>query len=196
MKKRFLTVLAVLTVLFFLSASIVWAQDAPVEKTGQTTSFATGDDGDLEKGVAWPNPRFTDNGDLTVTDNLTGLIWLKNATINSFFIRPWEDANAMATLVNINGYGSCGCGTTCKDWRLPNVKELQSLLDFNQYPLIPPGHPFTNVHEGEFPLPFWSSTTVPGFVGQYAYEVSFSTGENLITTKTSVARVWLVRGGY
>jgi hypothetical protein len=31
-----------------------------VPKTGQTTSYATGDDGDLEKGVAWPNPRFTD----------------------------------------------------------------------------------------------------------------------------------------
>ena len=51
----------------------------PVEKTGQTTSYATGDDGDLEKGLAWPNPRFTDNEDGTVTDNLTGLIWLKNA---------------------------------------------------------------------------------------------------------------------
>ena len=48
-------------------------------KTGQTTCYATGDDGDLEKGVAWPNPRFTDNGNGTVTDNLTGLIWLKNA---------------------------------------------------------------------------------------------------------------------
>ena len=32
-----------------------------------------------QKGVAWPNPRFTDNGNGTVTDNLTGLIWLKNA---------------------------------------------------------------------------------------------------------------------
>ena len=66
-------------------------------KTGQTTSFAAGDDGDLEKGVASPNPRFTvnvnaadDNGagggiagngicdgtescNGTVTDNLTGL---------------------------------------------------------------------------------------------------------------------------
>ena len=35
---------------------------APVAQTGQTTSFAAGDDGDLEKGVAWPSPRFTDNG--------------------------------------------------------------------------------------------------------------------------------------
>jgi len=52
---------------------------APVEKTGQTTYYEPGDDGDLKKGVVWPNPRFTDNEDGTVTDNLTGLIWLKNA---------------------------------------------------------------------------------------------------------------------
>ena len=44
---------------------------APVEKTGQTTSYGIGDDGDLEKGIPWPNPRFTDNLNGTVTDNLT-----------------------------------------------------------------------------------------------------------------------------
>ena len=50
-----------------------------VMKTGQTTSYATGDDGDLEAGVAWPIPRFKDNNDGTILDTLTGLIWLKNA---------------------------------------------------------------------------------------------------------------------
>ena len=50
-----------------------------VPKTGQTTIYAAGDDGDLQKGIALPSPRFTDNGNGTVTDNLTGLIWLKNA---------------------------------------------------------------------------------------------------------------------
>src|SRR5262249_3439758 len=34
---------------------------APVPRTGQTTSYAAGDDGALQKGVAWPNPRFTVN---------------------------------------------------------------------------------------------------------------------------------------
>ena len=48
----------------------------PLSKTGQATSWGAGDDGDLEGGVAWPNPRFADNGDGTITDNLTGLIWL------------------------------------------------------------------------------------------------------------------------
>ena len=64
-------------------------QAVTVPKTGQTTCSdesgvsrpctGTGEDGEHQKGVAWPNPRFTDNGDGTVTDNLTGLIWLKDA---------------------------------------------------------------------------------------------------------------------
>jgi len=39
-------------------------------KTGQTTSYATGDDGDLQMGVDWPAERFIDNGDNTITDTL------------------------------------------------------------------------------------------------------------------------------
>ncbi len=62
---------------------------AAVPKTGQVTSYSPGDDGDLQRGVPWPNPRFTDNADGTVTDNLTGLIWLKNA--NAFGAWDWTD---------------------------------------------------------------------------------------------------------
>lgn len=39
----------------------------------------TGQDVELQHGVTWPNPRFTYNGDDTVTDNLTGLMWTKDA---------------------------------------------------------------------------------------------------------------------
>ena len=65
------------------------AGGAPVEDTGQTGCWdtdgvsrpcaGTGEDGELLAGVAWPTSRFTDNGDGTATDNLTGLIWLKDA---------------------------------------------------------------------------------------------------------------------
>lgn len=43
----------------------------PVAKKGSTPSYATGDDGELKKGIAFPNPRLTDKGDATITDNLT-----------------------------------------------------------------------------------------------------------------------------
>ena len=66
------------------------AGTAPVEDTGQqgcwdtggleTACSGAGQDGELQAGVNWPTPRFTDNGDGTVTDNLTGLIWLKLVT--------------------------------------------------------------------------------------------------------------------
>jgi len=51
---------------------------ANIWKTGQQISYYTGDDGDLQRGVPWPDPRYTDNWDGTVTDNLTGLMWLKD----------------------------------------------------------------------------------------------------------------------
>ena len=52
--------------------------------------YDTKDDGALQKGVAWPIPRFTDNINGTVTDNLTRLIWMKNA--NAFGTKTWADA--------------------------------------------------------------------------------------------------------
>ncbi|MBF0552391.1 MAG: hypothetical protein HQK60_17905, partial [Deltaproteobacteria bacterium] len=46
-----------------------WAATIALPKTGQTTAYNWTDDGDLQKGVAWPSPRFTDNGNGTITDN-------------------------------------------------------------------------------------------------------------------------------
>jgi len=160
---------------------------APVPKTGQTTSYATGDDGDLERGVPSPNPRFTDNGNGTVTDNLTGLIWLKNA--NCFGMRLWDSA-----LYDCNGLHSGQCGLTdgsqAGDWRLPNRFELESLLDLENIPALPTGHPFINVQ----PSVYWSSTT-----GAYyfilAWYVDMLGGGVARDGKVSDGYVWPVRGG-
>ena len=75
---------------------------APVAATGQTTTYGGGDDGWYQMGVS-AEPRFTDNGDGTVTDNLTGLIWTKAA--DCFGLRDW--ANAVSD-VNMLANGSCG----------------------------------------------------------------------------------------
>ena len=136
-----------------LDCTPVSAAPAPVPRTGQTTSHAARDDVALQKGVVWPNPRFTDNNNGTVTDNLTGLIWLKNA--NCFGRRTWADA-----LSDVNGLnsGECGLtdGTVAGDWRLPNRNELTSLLDLGTVnPALPAGHPFTNF----VAFWYWSSST-------------------------------------
>ena len=67
-------------------------KSASVPKTGQTASYDQNtppkDDGALKKGVAWPTPRFTDNNNGTVTDNLTNLIWMKHANYSS--TQSWQ----------------------------------------------------------------------------------------------------------
>lgn len=123
-------------------------------KTGQTLDIfdANGEDGELQKGVAWPTPRFTDNNNGTVTDNLTGLLWLKNA--NAFGQQNWfaalDTANGCA-----NGQAGLTDGSVAGAWRLPNTRELESLVDRSVHsPALPLGHPFTNVQPGSY----WTST--------------------------------------
>jgi len=135
---------------------------APVPKTGQVESFYLFDDGELEKGVEWPIPRFTDNLDGTITDNLTGLIWLKNA--DCFGERQWE--YALSDVMGLSrGYCGLSDGSGPFDWRLPNRFELESLLvpcfwapalgDTEGFAQWSEGDPFNNVRfDG-----YWTSTT-------------------------------------
>ncbi|MCP4666990.1 MAG: DUF1566 domain-containing protein [Deltaproteobacteria bacterium] len=137
-----------------------------VHKTGQTELYYTGDDGDVEKGVAWPNPRFTDNGDGTVTDNMTELIWLKDASCLGGMRWTW----AVDVCSTILKDGFCGLtdGSEEGDWRLPNIEELQSLIHYGFYlPAVPntagtgkwkEGDPFNNLMSRRY----WSSSTPPG----------------------------------
>ena len=162
---------------------------APVPKTGQTTSYATGDDGDLERGVEKPplKDRFTDNGDGTVTDNLTGLIWLKNA--DCFGSRTWHEA-----LSDSNGLSSGECGLTdgsnVGDWRLPNRFELESLLDLNNWmPAIVFPSPFQLVQW----YPYWTSTNRAGT--DYSWCINLDSGEIDATPRSHYWYVWPVRCG-
>jgi hypothetical protein len=177
-----------------------------VPKTGQTAFYATGDDGDLQKGVSWPSPRFTDNSDGTVTDNLTGLIWLKKANCGT---ADWATALSYSNALYdgctscFGGSTDCGLsdGSSAGDWRLPNVRELQSLSHYGLYnPAVPntagtgkwtSGDPFTGVQS----VLYWSSTTYAGST-DYAWSVSLTDGVVWnADAKTISHRVWPVRGG-
>jgi len=158
----------------------------PIWKTGQKTSYYNGDDGDLERGIAWPVPRFTDHGIETVTDNLTGLMWTKNANLPNG-TRTWQGALDYVASLNTSHY----LGYT--DWRLPNRKELFSLIDYSRYnPPLPVDHPFASVQTNYY----WSSTTyvlTPDyacFVGMWSGGVY---GHN--KSLSSFHWVWPVRGG-
>lgn len=153
-------------------------------QTGQTTSYATGDDGNLQKGVAWPSPRFTIGTGAEadcVTDNLTGLMWVKSP---DSITRTWSDALTYANgLISICGYD---------DWRLPNVNELESLVNAEQANtatwLTTQG--FSNV-QASF---YWSSTTFASLTG-YAWVVSMFSGLVVNYYKVNNYYVWPVRAG-
>ena len=170
---------------------------AGLARTGQTGCWnasgtaincgGTGQDGAFQTG-AWVTPRFTDNGNGTVKDNLTGLIWLKNA--NCFGFQAWAIALSNS---NTLASGSCGLtdGSVAGAWRLPNVKELQSLIDFGQQaPALPPGYPFSGVQSTRY----WSSTTDVVIPGD-AWQVVLYDGYVLDAPKTQAYVVWPVRGG-
>jgi len=65
---------------------------------------------------------FIDNGDGTITDNATGLMWMKNDDGEGMV---WEDALSYAETSEFANHN---------DWRLPNVKELQSIVDYSRSP--------------------------------------------------------------
>jgi hypothetical protein len=125
-------------------------------KTGQTLCYdaasaipcaSTGQDGELQTGVA-ASPRFTIGPTADcVTDNLTGLIWVAAPSTTG---TTWANA-----LTNANGLNLCGF----TDWRLPNRVELDSLLNYsltdNAAVLNAAG--FSNIAGW-----YWSSTTIAG----------------------------------
>ena len=152
----------------------------------------TGQDGDIQAGVAWPDPRFNDRGDGTVLDNLTGLVWAKNANIPNGAV-DWQVA--LYYVADMNAGKHLNFGHT--DWRLPNRRELRSLPDYGTYdPALPWGHPFTNVHS----CIYWSSTTyseimyAAGTVGMY--DGSSGGWYKVFDPTTYPIYVWPVRAGY
>jgi hypothetical protein len=148
--------------------------------------YEPGDDGTLQKGVAWPNPRFTDNGNGTVTDNLTGLIWLKQ--VNCFNTKSWIDALSAA---NTLASGSCGLtdNSNAGDWRVPNISELSSLISIASLNPALPNNPFTSRSSY-----YWSSSTFAE-VTDNAWIVYLDMGYVDTVSKKSMVNLWPVRGG-
>jgi len=163
-------------------------------KTGQTTSYGAGDDGELQVGLAWPTPRFVDNGDQTVTDKLTGLIWAKDANLITSR-DPSFDADgdgkvtfqsALDYIQKLNSENYQGHS----DWRLPNIKELLSLVHRGESDtaIWLNGQGFSNVE----PDSYWSSSSEIGNTS-FSWHVYMNDGMVLNKTKNGLSYVWPVR---
>jgi hypothetical protein len=174
--------------------TVVWSSitslngDNSAENRAWVVDFYTGQTSTFPK--VFPNPVLAvrggnyrvfhptvDNGDGTVTVTATGLMWQK-LTPNSKL--PWISALMYGESLPLAGYD---------DWRLPTVKELQSIVTFNGTtpPINPTYFPGTTVSK------YWSSTSYPNML---AYTVDFQWGGSIdLSNKLDLYSVRAVRGG-
>jgi quinol monooxygenase YgiN len=149
----------------------------------------TGQDGDVQAGIDPPVDRFKDNGDGTVRDLLTDLVWLKDA--DAFGEVTWEEAVWKARRLS---HGSKGLTdhSAKGDWRLANIRELLSLIDYGQAnPILPRDFDksFTNVKSAIY----WTSTTLTP-APRLAWMMTLGIGPTVFVVKDAPARMWPVRG--
>ncbi len=109
------------------------------DSSGSIISCAnTGQDGESQKGVAWPNPRFTINYDTSIIDNLTGLLWAPDGNLVATRDNGWDTdgtandgkvtwQHALDYVAKLKAENYLGHD----DWRLPNVNELESLVNYD-----------------------------------------------------------------
>jgi hypothetical protein len=114
------------------------------------TAPSPGQDGQLQNGIS-NTDRFVDNTDGTVTDTATGLMWTQDTV----------DANGIDGVTTDDNINWCAALAACEDldfaghtdWRLPNIRELESIVDYGRVPTIDPVFDLTGG-----PL-YWSSTS-------------------------------------
>lgn len=141
----------------------------------------TGQDGDIHVGLIWPKPRFKEQ-EAVVIDFLSGLMWTKNAT-PSEFPRTWGEAFEYINQMN----ASCSHGY--EDWRLPDRRELFSLVSHSRInPALPANHPFTDVFAGYY----WASSPSAQWPKQ-AWYVHLGGGRVFMGMKQGSYLVWPMR---
>jgi len=121
--------------------------------TGYVTSGGKGNDAYVRcvRGGAYPEQDLVDNQDGTVTDNATGLVWQQGEPGRM----AWGDALNYCENLEL----PFGSGQT--DWRLPNIKEIESITDNTIYDPVNPIAIDRNFFPNAYANYYWSSTTYP-----------------------------------
>jgi hypothetical protein len=154
-----------------------------------------GQDSRVSTGCPDDASRFTDHGDGTVTDNCTGLMWQKESSdvnddgnVDEFDRLKWCDALGYCRRLSFAGHN---------DWRLPNVRELQSIVDYGNNASIDDVFRLPPVSVGPF-IPYVTSTSyVNGPDGAWAVIFRGSPqGAVTINPKSLPSFLRAVRGGF
>ncbi|MEN8233229.1 MAG: DUF1566 domain-containing protein [Thermodesulfobacteriota bacterium] len=142
----------------------------------------TGQDAAISSGFPWPSPRFTVLNDL-VHDHLTDLYWTKDVNLAEFPL-AWQEAFDFIREMNTEKrFGFDG-------WRLPNRRELQSLMSYQtKKPALPENHPFSNYYLGWY----WTSTT-SAVNTAYAWYIHLEGARMFYGRKDQYCFLWPVRG--
>jgi hypothetical protein len=134
--------------------------------------------------------RFIDNGNGTVTDPKTGLMWTKDANLPGDTLL-FHQALTFIDEMNEGKYPNFGFN----DWRLPTLDELRSLIDYTKFTskgrVLPLHHPFESLQSLSLyrqSVTYLSATDHPWFVALYCRLV----GHNITFC---YGFVWPVRGG-
>jgi hypothetical protein len=145
----------------------------------------SGQDAEFKRGISWPEPRFTQQGE-TVFDILTGLIWARNANLAEFPLSWKESFDFISRLNSENTFGF-------SDWRLPNRRELRSLMSCQtKRPALPERHPFSNI----FLSWYWTSTSA-AINPAYAWYIHLEGARMFYGSKEQLFLLWPVCGkGY
>jgi len=116
------------------------------------------------RGDTEPGASYTDNEDGTVTDNVTGLMWQQKTTDEKDVTYTWKDALAYCESLTLAGYA---------DWRMPNTKELERVVDLEAgNPAVDTSY-FPNTNNGFY----WTSTSCSTCHKMKAFAIDFSDGE-------------------
>jgi hypothetical protein len=185
--------------------------------TGQTTAYGPGSDGAIRAGCA---QSYTDNGDGTITDNCTGLMWEKKDDSGGLHDKDntytWSGASYGSTNImdgtiqdfidelNDVAGGGASCFAGYCDWYVPNINELVTLVDRESV------NPSINVAFNQCPAAcsdvtdpacsctsssgYWSATTYAPSP-TYAWNVNFLNGLTLNGVKHNDKHVRAVRAG-
>lgn len=142
-----------------------------------------------------PIDQFTGNGDGTVTDKKTGLMWKKcsegqaNIDCSSGSIQTYTWRAALEVVQTVNNDNFAGYS----DWRLPNIKELASIVEERCKPAIDPVvFPWVYTPSNVYIYLYWTAS--PFLVnGSQAWYVSFDDGHGYVANKNLRFHVRLVR---
>ncbi len=151
---------------------------------------------DSEIPASTPTSRFRDHGNGAVTDTQTGLMWAKCAegysgsacswdSTRTDSKHKWKEALDLANSSTLAGY---------KDWRLPNIKELRSIVERQCSNPAINLLVFPNTSSSASKDPgFWSSS--PAHDSKYAWHVLFYYGNSYSNGRMNIRYVRLVRSG-